>query len=115
MPAIFDPMIILGYTTKGNVLQTSSFICPKCSGRKYELTEHKRYFTIFFIPLFPLVKVGDAAVCASCKTAFVPGGILAVAGDQSQPQTTAEDHKAALIKEYSVFLSTVFLRQFSPL
>jgi uncharacterized RDD family membrane protein YckC len=94
-------MIILGYTTKGKVLQTNSFICPKCAGRKYELTEYKRYFTIFFIPLFPLVKVGDAAVCSSCKSAFVPEGILGVAGYQSQIQTTTTrvaDHKAPIIK-----------------
>jgi hypothetical protein len=51
------------------------FFCPNCGGdRAWVLAVLKRWFTLFWIPLFPMGKpVGQAVQCATCATRFQEG------------------------------------------
>lgn len=60
-------MIIFGSTTLNSVQQSGAFHCPRCSmQRNYRWKVAKRFFTLYFIPLIPLGKVGEYIECSSC-------------------------------------------------
>jgi hypothetical protein len=48
-------MIIYGYRNREIETGARDFYCPKCeTQRPYKFKKIERYFTLFFIPLFPL-------------------------------------------------------------
>lgn len=63
------------FGTKG-VTRTADrgrFFCPRCgSEQDYEHKRVRRFFTLFFIPLIPLDRVGEYVECESCKGTFEP-------------------------------------------
>jgi hypothetical protein len=66
-------LIILGtriiYRTTGQ----GSFFCPQCrTGRPYRVRLGRRWFTLFFIPVIPMNKVGEYVQCETCRTRFRP-------------------------------------------
>ena len=66
-------MIILG--TKGREIEigTGTFYCPKCDHRRpYTRKKVARYFTLFFIPLLEINKLGEYLQCADCNTTYKP-------------------------------------------
>lgn len=49
------------------------FHCPNCGGdRHYKRKVGRRWFTLFFLPVIPLNKVGEVVVCDTCKTKYRP-------------------------------------------
>lgn len=47
------------------------FVCPTCGPQAYRLKKNRRYFTLYFVPLFPVGKEGGEYVeCQGCKTAW---------------------------------------------
>ena len=70
-------MIIYGTKGIGTAVKQGHFYCDNCrTEREYVLKEYKKFFTLFFIPLFPIHKIGDQLECKTCRTAYVPGSIL---------------------------------------
>ncbi len=67
-------LIIWGLRVFFRTIGQGMFHCPKCGGdRQYRLREGRRWFTIFFIPVIPLNKVGGQHVqCLTCKTRYQP-------------------------------------------
>ncbi|MFO0958463.1 MAG: TerB family tellurite resistance protein [Isosphaeraceae bacterium] len=66
-------MIIFG--TRGVTLKTGSgeFHCPQCQAtRPYTYRTMRRFFTLYFIPLIPLDKLGEYVECGQCKGTFRP-------------------------------------------
>ncbi len=62
-------LIILGTTvkiTKGRLKNYEEKICPFCS-EKFQVYEKKQYFTLFFIPVFPLKKISAFYKCPKCN------------------------------------------------
>jgi hypothetical protein len=62
-------MIIYGYRERAVDVATGEFYCPRCQARR--AFKHKRmlrYFTLFFIPLFPLGRLGEYVECQTCFT-----------------------------------------------
>lgn len=60
-------MIIWGSTGKEKRVDTSRFYCPNC--RDYADGNHirvSRYFTLYFIPLFPMETLGEYVRCDDC-------------------------------------------------
>jgi hypothetical protein len=64
-------MIIWGSTGKEKTIGEESFFCPRC---RTEVTgEHvrvSRYFTLYFIPLFPTSTLGEYIRCDGCAGEF---------------------------------------------
>lgn len=75
-------MIIFGTTGIESVESRGSFHCPACGPRAfYQRKSVRRFFTLFFVPLIPLNKVGTSVVCDRCGGSFKPevldwGGVV---------------------------------------
>ncbi|MEA3209107.1 MAG: hypothetical protein QOE70_2164 [Chthoniobacter sp.] len=64
-------MIIWGSKAKQKQIATGTFYCPQC--RKESAYSHlrvSRYFTLYFIPLFPTQTLGEAICCTTCAGEF---------------------------------------------
>ncbi|BCB90550.1 zinc-ribbon domain-containing protein [Phytohabitans suffuscus] len=54
------------------------FACPNCGGdRDYEHRTARRFFTLFFVPVIPLDKVGEVVRCQACRVRFDPAVLSA--------------------------------------
>ena len=64
-------IIIWGSTGREKKVSEGSFFCPGCkSNVAYEQRKASRWFTLYFIPLFPLETVGEWVTCKSCSGEF---------------------------------------------
>jgi hypothetical protein len=112
-------ILIWGFRARAKTTSTGEFFCSKCGAdRSYVLQQVRRWFTFFFIPLFPAGKVlGEQVKCTTCGTCFrsevlttptsaafsenlrgamrVASMSMLVAGDQSNPAARAAAVDAA--------------------
>jgi len=66
-------MIIFGTRGVKSTMKEGSFNCPQCeSDKTYKHKKVTRFFTLYFIPLIPLGKVGEFVECQDCKGTFIP-------------------------------------------
>jgi hypothetical protein len=66
------PIIIWGLRVIYRTLGRGVFFCRRCGGdRDYRHRTGRRYVTIFFIPVIPLVRTGAHVQCLTCKTRYV--------------------------------------------
>jgi zinc ribbon protein len=68
-------VIIFGFSTFYifGLIGRGEFHCPNCGGdRDYEHRVARRFFTLFFIPVIPLNKLGEVVRCATCRTKYDP-------------------------------------------
>lgn len=64
-------LILLGSRARATTVATGQFFCPQCRTlRPYEHKRLARYFTVYFIPLFPIEKLGEIVECQACHTTF---------------------------------------------
>ena len=66
-------MIIWGSTSKQKVLGSGHFACPGC--RNDAPVSHLKlesYFTLYFIPLFPIRTLAEYVECGFCRGKFQP-------------------------------------------
>lgn len=64
-------MIIFGSRAKNKTLDEGQFFCPRCQAqRAYKHQQATRYFTLYFIPLIPMGKMGEFIECQGCGAAF---------------------------------------------
>lgn len=64
-------MIIWGSRGRTFTKNRGSFFCPACSGEqsyKHKLVD--KWFTLYFLPLFPTEKLGEYVECNACKSTF---------------------------------------------
>ena len=67
-------MIIYGYRNKEIEQGTGIFQCPTCGDQRiYIRKKVVRYFTLFFIPLFPLGTLSEYVECQVCRRTYQPG------------------------------------------
>lgn len=61
---------IFGISAKTVKSDQGQFLCPVCKTRSaYEIKVQRRYFSVFFISLFPISKPKESAVvCLNCGT-----------------------------------------------
>jgi hypothetical protein len=72
------------------------FHCRRCGGdRNYRLRSGRRFFTLFFIPIIPLNKVGEHVQCMTCKTRYVTDALAAPTAEQMQAALPAGMRAAA--------------------
>jgi len=75
-------LILFGMRVFYRTVAQGTFYCRKCGGdRQYRHRVGRRWFTLFFIPVIPLNKVGEHVQCQTCKTRYVPDVL-------SRPTTT---------------------------
>lgn len=66
-------MIIFGTRGITTTPQKGDFNCPSCSSvQNYGLKRVRRFFTLYFIPVIPLDKLGEYVECMSCKDTYKP-------------------------------------------
>jgi hypothetical protein len=55
------------------LIGTGQFHCPNCGGdREYKHQTARRFFTLFFVPVIPLNKLGEVVQCQTCRVRFDP-------------------------------------------
>jgi zinc-ribbon family len=65
-------LIIFGMRVFYRTFAQGMFHCRRCGGdRQYRHRVGRRWFTLFFIPVIPLNKVGEHIQCMTCKTRYV--------------------------------------------
>ena len=64
-------LIIWGIRVFFHTTGQGVFHCQRCGGdRQYQHRAGRRFFTLFFIPIVPLNKVGEHVQCITCKTRY---------------------------------------------
>jgi hypothetical protein len=65
-------LILWGLRVIYRTLGRGVFFCRRCGGdREYRYRAGRRFITVFFIPLVPLMKTGAHVQCLTCKTRYV--------------------------------------------
>src|ERR1700758_2857123 len=65
-------LIIWGLRVIYRTLGRGVFFCRRCGGdREYRHRAGRRFVTVFFIPVIPLMKTGEHVQCLTCKTRYV--------------------------------------------
>jgi hypothetical protein len=66
-------MFIYGYTGKEKVISKGHFCCPNCQKlRSYKHIRVQKYYSIYFIPIYPVKNLGEFVQCQGCFIAFKP-------------------------------------------
>ncbi len=64
-------IFIWGSKGRTKSIANGDFHCPDCRTRRsYDHKEVKRWFTLYFIPVFPTSTLGDYIECGSCRSTF---------------------------------------------
>jgi zinc ribbon protein len=64
-------MIIYGHHQRKTDVATGEFDCPQCqTQRTFKHKRVDRYFTLFFIPLFPIGRLGEYVECQTCLRTY---------------------------------------------
>ncbi len=88
------PFIIWGTRGITSTSHSGEFYCPQCNReRSYDQKGVRRFFTIFFIPIIPLDKLGEYVECRNCRTSFNPR-VLDFNPKKNQEKFEAEFHIA---------------------
>jgi uncharacterized tellurite resistance protein B-like protein len=54
-------------------MSEGQFHCPQCeANQKYKHKKVRRFFTLYFIPLIPMGKIGEFVECQACRGTFIP-------------------------------------------
>jgi hypothetical protein len=82
-------MIIFGTRVRHKVVGEGQFFCPKCQAqRPYKHKRATRYFTLYFLPIFPMGQLGEFVECQTCGIAFETRVLTLKGPAQPRPQMT---------------------------
>jgi hypothetical protein len=63
--------LIWGTKVRFKTVADGTFFCPHCGGdRPYERRLAKRWFHLYYIPLFPTSTLGEQVRCGVCQTSY---------------------------------------------
>ena len=64
-------IIIWGSKGRSRKVDSGEFYCPSCrTSTTYTRMRASRYFTLYFIPIFPMETLGEWVVCSRCSGEF---------------------------------------------
>jgi len=83
--------IVWGSRGRNKEIGAGEFYCPDCGDyRSYKMIAVTRWFTLYWIPLFPLGKpVGEYVECGTCKSTFNQRVL------EMDPKAASEKYEAA--------------------
>ncbi len=65
------PIIIWGSRGINRTVETGEFYCPACDAtEEYQLRQVRPFFTLFFIPIFPIGGADRYVQCLGCRQVF---------------------------------------------
>lgn len=83
-------IFLFGTKDKSSVVGKGTFYCPHCqTERAYERKRAKRYFTAYFIPVFPVSDLGEFIECQTCGMTYTLD-VLDAAKPKRKRRTLAE-------------------------
>lgn len=89
--------ILFGAKTRFKTLSTGQFYCPQCRARQtYALRLARDYFTLYFIPIFPIKTHGEVVTCQTCGTNFQKEVLAALEPANSPLERMAREARADL-------------------
>ena len=89
-------LIIFGIRVFYRTIAQGTFHCRRCGGdRQYRHRVGRRWFTLFFIPVIPLNKVGEHVQCTTCRTRYVTDALSLPTAAQMQAALPAGMRAAA--------------------
>ena len=89
-------VIVWGMSRREVKAGKGNFYCPQCKGeRRYTRIEIKDYFTLFYIPIFPIDDVGGYVKCETCKGTFKLEALLGTA-EKAPPKKVYTDAAPAM-------------------
>lgn len=66
-------MIIFGAKPRYKTIDSGEFFCPSCQkSRKYDRKGGKNYFSLYFIPIFPIGDLDEFIECQTCGRSYHP-------------------------------------------
>ncbi len=81
-------MIIYGYRNREIEKGVGSFFCQKCeTTRQYRHKKVVRYFSLFFVPLFPIGGLSEYIECSVCGRTYKPEALSMHTPPNSEPAT----------------------------
>ena len=87
-------MIIFGTRGVKFTLKEGAFCCPQCGNEQpFRHRSVRRFFTLYFIPVIPLDRLGEYVECRTCKGTFIPR-VLEHQPHQSKEAFLSEYEKA---------------------
>ena len=97
-------MIIWGSRGRTSVVQEGQFHCPRCRGNQpYQLKRVQRWFTLYFIPIFPMGVLGEYAECGQCQTTWKTE-VLTAPPPLDQEQVVQEELRRAMRRSMALVL-----------
>ena len=65
-------LTIFGLRVLFRTIVQGTFYCRRCGGdREYRHRVGRRWFTLLFLPVIPLTRVGEHVQCGTCRTRYV--------------------------------------------
>lgn len=90
-------LLIFGLSVFFRTVGQGDFHCPSCGGdRHYRQRVARRWFTLFFLPVIPLNRVGEVVECAACRTRFNLGALRLPTASQMAATLPAAMRAAAV-------------------
>jgi len=84
-------IIIWGWRSRTKTTGRGEFHCPSCrTAQPYEQKRIARYFTLYFVPLFPIKTLLEYVECGACHVTWKPGVL-----DAPRPEPVAARTAAA--------------------
>lgn len=63
--------LIWGTKVRFKTIANGTFFCPRCGGdRPYERRQARRWFHLYYIPLFPISTLGEQVRCGVCQASY---------------------------------------------
>ncbi len=64
-------IFVWGSRGRTKSISQGDFFCPDCNSRRsYEMMEVKKWFTLYWIPVFPMEALGQYIECMGCKSTY---------------------------------------------
>ncbi|MGI5415890.1 hypothetical protein [Actinomadura luteofluorescens] len=88
-------LLVFGLTAVFRTVSEGTFHCPQCGGdRAYRRRAGRRWFSVFFVPMVPLWRLGQAVECRTCR-ARLPVSALRTPTAQQMAEALAAGMRAA--------------------